>query len=65
MARLSERSRFSVRVASVATPKEARIIGLLLDGFVLQEAARRLKMPKAAAVNCMEQFYYWVKTIIG
>ena len=45
------------QVVSVATPKEAKIIRLLMDGFVLREAARLLKMPKAAAVSCMEDFY--------
>ena len=44
------------QVVSVATPKEARIINLLLDGFILREAARLLKMPRAAAVSCMENF---------
>ena len=44
------------QVVSVATPKEARIINLLMDGFVLREAARLLKMPRAAAVSCMEDF---------
>lgn len=53
------------QAASVATPKEARIIGLLLDGFVLREAARLLKMPKAAAVSCMEEFYGRAKIAIG
>ena len=45
------------QVVTVATPKEAKIIHLLMDGFVLREAARLLKMPKAAAVSCMEDFY--------
>ena len=45
------------RVVNVATPKEARIISLLMDGFVLREAAQLLKMPRAAAVSCMEDFY--------
>jgi len=53
------------QAASIATPKEAKIIGLLLDGFVLREAARLLKMPKAAAVNCMEEFYCRAKIAIG
>ena len=44
------------QVVNVATPKEARIINLLLEGFVLREAARLLKMPRAAAVSCMENF---------
>lgn len=53
------------QAANVATPKEAKIIGLLLDGFVLREAARLLKMPKAAAVSCMEEFYGRAKIAIG
>lgn len=53
------------QVANVATPKEARIIGLLLDGLVLREAARWLKMPKAAAVSCMEKFYCRARTALG
>ncbi len=53
------------QAASVATPKEAKIISLLLDGFVLREAARFLKMPKAAAVSCMENFYCRARTAIG
>ena len=53
------------QVVSVATPKEARIISLLMDGFVLREAARLLKMPRAAAVSCMEDFCCRAKTAIG
>ncbi len=53
------------QAASVATPKEARIIGLLLDGFVLREAAQRLKIPRSAAVSCMEKFYCRARTAIG
>ena len=45
------------QVVSVATPKEAKIISFLVDGFALREAAQRLKMPKAVAVSCMENFY--------
>lgn len=45
------------QVVSMATPRETRIINLLIDGFALHEAARFLKMPKAAAVSCMEDFY--------
>ena len=45
------------QVISVATPKEAKIISFLVDGFALREAAQRLKMPKAVAVSCMENFY--------
>ena len=44
------------QAASVATPKEAKIIRFLLDGFALHEAARFLEIPKAAAVSCMESF---------
>lgn len=53
------------QVASVATPKEARIIDLLINGFALHEAARFLKMPKAAAVSCMEDFYGRARVAIG
>jgi len=53
------------QAVSVATPREAKIITLLLDGFVLREAARLLKMPKAVAVGCMEEFYDRARTAIG
>ena len=53
------------QAAKVATPKEAKIIGFLLDGFALHEAARFLKMPKAAAVSCMEDFYRRARVAIG
>ena len=53
------------QAASVATPREARIIGLLLDGFVLREAAQRLKIPRAAAVSCMEDFCCRARAAIG
>lgn len=52
------------QVVSVATPKEAKIISFLVDGFVLREAAQRLKMPKAVAVSCMENFYCRAKAAI-
>ena len=52
------------QVVSVATPKEAKIISFLMDGFALREAARRLKMPKAVAVSCMENFYCRAKAAI-
>lgn len=45
------------QAASAATPKEAKIINLLLDGFVLREVAQLLKMPMAATVSYMEDFY--------
>ena len=53
------------RVVSVATPKEAKIIRLLMDGFVLREAAQLLKMPRAAAVSCMENFCGRARAAIG
>lgn len=53
------------QVVSVATPKEAKIISFLMDGFALREAARCLKMPKAVAVSCMENFYCRAKAAIG
>ena len=53
------------RVVSMATPKEARIINLLIDGFALREAAWLLKMPKAAAVSCMENFCGRARAAIG
>lgn len=51
--------------ASMATPREAKIIRFLVDGFALREAARFLKMPKAAAVSCMEDFYCRARVAIG
>ena len=53
------------QAVSAATPKEARIINLLIDGFALREAARLLKMPRTAAVSCMEDFYGRARAIIG
>ena len=53
------------QAAKVATPKEAKIIGFLLDGFALHEAARLLKMPRAAAESCMENFCFRARTAIG
>jgi len=53
------------QAVNTATPKEAKIIALLLDGFVLREAARLLKMPKTAAANCMEKFYCRAKAAIS
>lgn len=53
------------QVSRVATPKEARIISLLMDGYVLREAARLLKMPRASVVNCMEKFYCRARVAIG
>ena len=53
------------QAARVATPKESRIIELLIDGFALHEAARFLKMPRAAAVSCMEDFCCRARAAIG
>lgn len=53
------------QAASVATPKEAKIIGFLLDGFALHEAARLLKMPRAAAESCMESFCFRARAAIN
>ena len=53
------------QVASMATPREAKIIRLLMDGFALREAARFLKIPRATAVNCMEDFYCRARAAIG
>lgn len=53
------------QAAKVATPKEAKIIGFLLDGFALHEAAWLLKMPRAAAESCMENFCFRARAAIG
>lgn len=53
------------QAAKVATPKEAKIIGFLLDGFALHEAARLLKMPRAAAESCMDNFCFRARAAIG
>ena len=53
------------QVVNVATPREARIINLLIDGFALHEAARFLKMPKGVAVSCMEDFCCRARVAIG
>jgi len=44
------------QIMSVATQREAKIINLLVDGFSLHEAARFLKIPKAAAASYIEEF---------
>lgn len=53
------------QVVSMATPRETRIINLLIDGFALHEAAQFLKMPKVAAVSCMEDFCCRARAAIG
>ena len=50
---------------SIATKKEAKILRLLVDGLALNEAARFLRMPKTAAVTCMENFCCRARAIIG
>ncbi len=53
------------QAAKVATPKESKIIELLIDGFALHEAARFLKIPRSAAVSCMENFCGRARAAIG
>ena len=53
------------QAAKVATPRENKIIELLIDGFALREAARLLKIPRATAVSCMNDFYCRARTAIG
>ena len=64
-ARQAEEKVFLEQAASAATPKEASILRLLVDGFALHEAARFLKMPRAAAERCMENFCCRARAIIG
>lgn len=52
------------QAASVATPKEASIIRLLVDGFALHEAARLLKIPRATAISSMENFCCRARAVI-
>ena len=52
-----ERKALLERAVSVATPREASIIHLLIDGFALHEAAHHLRMPRSDAVTYMENFY--------
>ena len=53
------------QVISVAAPREARIITLLIDGFALHEAAQFLKMPRASAETCMDNFYFRARAAIS
>ena len=64
-ARQVENKAILEQATSVATPKEAKIIDLLLDGFALHEAARLLEMPKAAAIGYMEKFCCRAKIAVG
>ena len=63
--RQTERKALLEQVAKVATPRENKIIELLVDGFALHEAARLLKMPRAAAESCMESFCFRARAAIG
>lgn len=53
------------RVVNTATPKEARIISLLMDGFLLREAAQFLKIPQSVAASCMKEFCGRASAAIG
>ena len=53
------------QAATVATPRESKIVNLLIDGFALHEAARFLKIPKAVAESCMEDFYCRARAVIS
>ena len=53
------------QVVNVATPREARIINLLIDGFALHEAAGFLKIPRGIAVSYMEDFCCRARVAIG
>ena len=63
--RQTERKALLEQAAKVATPRERRIIDLLIDGLALHEAARLLKIPRAAAVSCMDGFYCRARAAIG
>ena len=63
--RQTERKALLEQVAKVATPRENKIIELLVDGFALHEAARFLKIPRAAAISCMENFCGRARATIG
>lgn len=63
-ARQAEEKVLLEQAASAATPKEASILRLLVDGFALHEAARFLKMPRAAVERCMENFCCRARAVI-
>ena len=63
--RQTERKALLEQAAKVATPRENKIIELLVDGFALHEAAKLLKIPRAAAVSCMENFCGRARAAIG
>jgi len=51
-----ERQALLEQAAHIATPREAKIINLLLSGAAIFEAARILKVSKRTAMNCLEAF---------
>lgn len=53
------------QAAKAATPEEAPIIRLLVDGFALNEAARLLKISRPAAETRMREFYGRARSAIG
>ncbi len=63
--RQTERKALLEQAATVATPRESKIINLLIDGFALHEAAQLLKIPRAAAVNYMDDFCCRARAAIG
>ena len=63
--RQTERKALLEQAVKVATPRESKIIELLINGFALHEAARLLKMPKGATMNCMEDFCCRARVAIG
>ena len=63
--RQAERRALLEQAATVATPRESKIINLLIDGFALHEAARFLKIPRATAVSCMDDFCCRARAAIG
>ena len=63
--RQTERKALLEQAATVATPRESKIINLLIDGFALHEAARFLKIPRATAVSCMDDFCCRARAAIG
>lgn len=63
--RQAERKALLEQAATVATPRESKIINLLIDGFALYEAARLLKIPRDIAVSCMDNFCCRARAAIG
>ena len=63
--RQTERKALLEQAAKEATPRESKIIELLVDGFALHEAARFLKIPRAVAISYMENFCGRARAAIG